>query len=398
MKLANRMSRFSGSPTSALITKVAELRKEGRDIISLNVGEPDYQTPDNIKTAGIKAIVDGFTKYTPVPGIVELRQEISKKLLEDNGLEYNLNEICVTVGAKQAIFNAIMATCDEGDEIIIPIPCWVSYVDMVKIANAKPILVPVQEENGYVLDIEAIKAAVTPNTRAIIICTPNNPTGAVYSKKSLEQLVDIACENDFWVITDEIYEKLIYDDNKHISCASISKKAWEHTITVNGFSKAYSMTGWRVGYAAGPKQVIDAMKSLQSQMTSATSGISQKAATVALSGSQHDIEVMVEAFKERRKYVVNRLNSIKGLSCSTPAGAFYIMVDVSYYLGKKYNEYEIKTTIDLATYILDTVNVAVVPGEAFFTSGKIRISYSNSMENLGKALSRVEEALSKLDN
>lgn len=396
MRLANRMSRFSGSPTSALITKIAELRKEGKDIVSLNVGEPDYQTPDNIKTAGIKAIVDGFTKYTPGPGIIELRKAIVDKLKKDNNLIYNTNEVCVTVGAKQAIFNAIMSTCDEGDEVIIPKPCWVSYVDMVKIANAKPVLVPVKEDQGYILDIDQIKNAVTKQSKAIIICSPNNPTGAIYDKASLNELVEIACANDLWIITDEIYEKLIYDNLEHVSIASISDEAWNRTITVNGLSKAYSMTGWRVGYAAGPREVINAMKNLQSQMTSATSGISQKAALAAITESQYNVGRMIDSFEERRNFVVNRLKEIKGISCDVPKGAFYIMVNITNYIGKSYQKYSITNSIDLADYLLETVNVAVVPGEAFFTNDKIRISYSNSIDTLKEGIDRIEIALQKL--
>lgn len=397
MDLANRMNKFSGSPTSELIAKISELREKGKDIISLNVGEPDYPTPDNIKNFGIKAIVDDFTKYTPGAGIKELRQEISKKLRRENDLEYSIDEICVTVGAKQAIFNAVMATCDEGDEVIIPVPCWVSYVDIVKIANAKPILVPVEENNNFMLDTEAIKKAITPNTKAIIICTPNNPTGAVYTKEILEELINIASSNELLIIADEIYEKLIYGDSQHVSIASISKEAKRNSVTINGFSKAYCMTGWRIGYAAGPKNVIKAMKSIQSQSTSATSAISQKAAVMALKGPQHDLNIMKKELLKRRDYVINKLNSIKGLRCSTPGGAFYVLVDVEYYFNKSYKNYVIDNSLDLSSYILEEGGVAVVPGEAFFTKGKIRVSYSNSMENLKEGLHRLESTLSYLE-
>lgn len=235
--LAERMKHFSGSPTSALIAKVAELRAQGQNIISLNVGEPDFGTPDNIKCGAIKAIVDNFTKYTAGNGIIELRKLIAKKLKEDNNLEYTTDEICATVGAKQAIFNSVMAIAGPGDEVILPIPCWVSYTEMIKFAGAKPVFVPVSEENGYDLDVDAIAKAITPNTRGIIICTPNNPSGAVYSEATLRKLAALAVEHDFYIIADEIYEKLIYDGEKHFSIGSISKEVWEHTITVNGFSK-----------------------------------------------------------------------------------------------------------------------------------------------------------------
>lgn len=394
--LAERMSKFSGSPTSALIARVAELRNEGKDIISLNVGEPDYGTPDNIKLAGIKAIVDNFTKYTPGNGILELRRAISEKLLADNGLTYGLDEISTAVGAKQAIFSAVMALCGEGDEVLLPIPCWVSYTEMVRLSGASPVFVKVREDAGYVLDLDAIEAAITPKTKAIIICTPNNPSGAVYSEQSLRKLAELACKHDFYIIADEIYEKLIYDGEQHFSIASISKEVWNRTVTVNGFSKAYAMTGWRIGYAAARKEIIKAIVALQSQTTSATSAISQKAAVEALRGPQHDMANMVEAFEKRRTYVTNRLNEIPGITCVTPKGAFYVLPDVSYYFGKSCDGAVIHNAVDLANFILEKAQVALVPGEAFNIENKVRISYSNSMENLEKALARLQQALSLL--
>ena len=247
--LAERMNKFSGSPTSALIAKVAELKRQGKDIISLNVGEPDFGTPDYIKVAGMKAIADNFTKYTPGNGILELRQEIVKKLREDNGVEYALNEVTTAVGAKQAIASAMMVLAGPGDEVLLPIPCWVSYTEMIRLAGATPVFVPVREDN-YELDLDAIEKAITPRTKAIVICTPNNPTGAVYSEESLRKLAALAVEHDFFVVADEIYEKLVYDGAEHFSVASISQEVRDRTVTVNGFSKAYAMTGWRIGYAA----------------------------------------------------------------------------------------------------------------------------------------------------
>jgi aspartate aminotransferase len=396
--LAERMSHFSGSPTSALIAKVAELRAQGQNIISLNVGEPDFGTPDNIKCGAIKAIVDNFTKYTAGNGIIELRKLIAKKLKEDNNLEYTTDEICATVGAKQAIFNSVMAIAGPGDEVILPIPCWVSYTEMIKFAGAKPVFVPVSEENGYDLDVDAIAKAITPNTRGIIICTPNNPSGAVYSEETLRKLAALAVEHDFYIIADEIYEKLIYDGEKHFSIGSISKEVWEHTITVNGFSKAYAMTGWRLGYVASTKEVIDGIKKIQSQTTSATSAISQKAGVAALSGPQHDLEVMVAEFDKRRKYMLQRLAEMPGVSCTTPKGAFYLLPDFSCYFGKKYQGKEIKNAIDFANTLLAAELVALVPGEAFNIPGKVRMSYSNSLENLGAAMDRIQKFVSELQD
>lgn len=393
--LAERMSKFSGSPTSALIAKVAELKRQGKDIISLNVGEPDFGTPDYIKVAGMKAIADNFTKYTPGNGILELRQAIVKKLKEDNGLDYTVNEVTTAVGAKQAIASAMMVIAGPGDEVLLPIPCWVSYTEMIRLAGATPVFVPVRQDN-YELDLDVIRAAITPRTKAIVICTPNNPTGAVYSEESLRELADLAVKHDFFIVADEIYEKMVYDGAKHFSVASISREVWERTITVNGFSKAYAMTGWRIGYAAARADVIKGIMAVQSQTTSATSAISQKAALAALQGSQHDMQVMVEEFKRRKDYVVQRLNAIEGITCPDVKGAFYVYPDVQPYLGKRFGDKMIENAVDLCQYLLDEALISTVPGEAYNVPGKIRISYSNSMENLEKALDRLEHALAQL--
>lgn len=393
--LAERMSKFSGSPTSALIAKVAELKRQGKDIISLNVGEPDFGTPDYIKVAGMKAIADNFTKYTPGNGILELRQAIVKKLKEDNSLDYTVNEVTTAVGAKQAIASAMMVIAGPGDEVLLPIPCWVSYTEMIRLAGATPVFVPVRQDN-YELDLDAIRAAITPRTKAIVICTPNNPTGAVYSEESLRELADLAVKHDFFIVADEIYEKMVYDGAKHFSVASISREVWERTITVNGFSKAYAMTGWRIGYAAARADVIKGIMAVQSQTTSATSAISQKAALAALQGSQHDMQVMVEEFKRRKDYVVQRLNAIEGITCPDVKGAFYVYPDVQPYLGKRFGDKMIENAVDLCQYLLDEALISTVPGEAYNVPGKIRISYSNSMENLEKALDRLEHALAQL--
>ena len=310
--LAERMKTLSGSPTSALIAKVAELKQQGKDIISFNVGEPDFGTPDYIKVAGIKAIAENFTKYTPGNGILELRQAIVKKLKEDNNIEYTIGEITTAVGAKQAISSAMMVIAGPGDEVLLPIPCWVSYTEMIKLAGATPVFVPVHE-GDYMLDIDAIKAAITPRTKAIIICTPNNPTGAVYSEESLRQLAALAVEHDFFIVADEIYEKLVYGGAKHFSVASISREVRDHVITVNGFSKSYAMTGWRIGYAAARADIIKGIMKVQSQTTSATSAISQKAAVAALQGPQYDLHDMVKEFARRKEYMVKRLNAVPGI-------------------------------------------------------------------------------------
>lgn len=394
--LAERMSHFSGSPTSALIATVAELKRQGKNIISLNVGEPDFGTPDYIKVAGIKAIAENFTKYTPGNGILELRQEIVKKLKEDNGVEYALNEVTTAVGAKQAIASSLMVIAGPGDEVLLPIPCWVSYTEMIRLAGAEPVFVPVRSDN-YELDLGAIEKAITPKTKAIVICTPNNPTGAVYSEKDLRRLAELAVEHDFFIVADEIYEKLVYDGAKHFSVASISKEVRDRTITVNGFSKAYAMTGWRIGYAAARPDVIKGIMAVQSQTTSATSAISQKAAVTALQGPQYDLHEMVAEFKRRKDYVVGRLNAMPGITCPDVKGAFYVYPDVSPYLGRSFGTRKIETAVDLCQYMLDEALISTVPGEAYNVPGKIRISYSNSMENLKEALDRMEKALSALE-
>ena len=393
--LAERMNHFSGSSSSALVARVAELKRQGRDIISLNIGEPDFGTPDYIKAAGIKAISENFTRYTPANGIPELRQAIAKKLREDNGIAYAPDEITVSVGAKQAIASALMVIAGPGDEVLLPIPCWVSYAEMIRMAGAVPVFVPVREEN-FELDVDAIERAVTSKTKAIIICTPNNPTGAVYSEESLRRLAELAVKHDFFIVADEIYEKLVYDGVRHFSVASVSEDVRDRTITVNGVSKAYAMTGWRIGYAAARADVIKGITAVQSQTTTSASAISQKASVAALQGPQHDLQNMVAEFKRRKDYVVACLNAVPGVTCPDGKGAFYVYPDVRPCLGKSFGGRKIETAVDLCEYLLDEALIAALPGEAFQVPGKIRISYSNSMENLERALDRLEKALAAL--
>ena len=393
--LASRMNHFSLSPTAAMLAKVAELRRQGKDIISLNVGEPDFGTPEYIKAAAKTAIDEDFTRYTTESGFLELRQAIAKKLKEENGIDCALTEITTTVGAKQALFAAMMVIAQPGDEVLLPIPCWVSYTEMVKLAGAVPVFVPVRPGN-YELDLEAIERAITPRTKAIVICSPNNPTGAVYSEESLRHLARLAVTHDFFIIADEIYEKLIYDDAKHFSVASISPEVRDRTITINGFSKAYAMTGWRIGYAAARADIIKGIITMQSQTTSCTNSIAQKAALAALEGPQEDVAAMVSAFKERRDYVYSRLNAMDGVICAQARGAFYFYPDIQALLGTSFRGQTIETAVDLCQYLLDEALVSTVPGEAFNLPGKLRISYSNSMENLKEAMDRMESTLAKL--
>lgn len=394
--LAARMNTFSASPTSAVLAKVAALREAGRRVISLNVGEPDFGTPDYIKEEGIRAIREDFTKYTAGEGIAVLRRRIAEKLARENDAPYTEREICVTAGAKMAIWSVVFALAGPGDEVIIPTPAWVSYSDIVRLAGARPVFVPLAAERDYALDVDAIAAAVTPATRAVILCTPNNPTGAVYSEESLRRLAALAEERNFYIISDEIYEKLIYDGARHFSVASVSPAARSRTVTVNGFSKAYAMTGWRIGYAAANEEIIGAVKKLQSQTTSSVCSISQMAAAAALAGPQEDLAAMRSAFDERRRFMTERLAALPGITVPVPKGAFYLLPDISAYLGRKWRGRVLETGADLAEALLEAAGVAVVPGEAFGKGGTIRISYSNSMENLSLAMDRFEEFLSEI--
>ena len=390
-ELSARLASFGASATGVVHNKVNELVRSGQEILSLNVGEPDFDTPETARTAGIAAIVGGFTRYTSTNGTAELREVIAEKLARENGLSYAADEICVSTGAKQAIFEAVMAICNEGDEVLIPVPSWVSYSAMTSIAGAKPVLIPSRPD--YSLDLEKIEAAVTPRTKAVIICSPNNPSGAVYSGESLRALAALAVKYDFFIISDEIYEKLIYDGEKHVSIASVSEEVRERTITVNGFSKAYAMTGWRIGYAAARKDIIKAMIKLQGQITSCPNSVAQKAAIGALMGPQDEAEAMVKVFRERRDFVCGRVSRIPQVSFTAPRGAFYMLVDISRYLGKAHDGRVIENDVQLCEYLIDEAHVALVPGSAFGADGAVRIAYANSMDILSRALDEMEKAL-----
>ena len=393
--LSKLMSQFSASPTAALMARVAALREQGKTIISLNIGEPDFPTPDNIKEAGIKAINDDFTKYTPVAGILPLRQAIAKKLSRDNHIDYDVSEIAVSVGAKQAIVSAVMAIAGEGDEIIVPTPCYVSYPDIIKMAFASPVMVPLTKDTCQ-LDIEAIEKAITKRTKAIIICTPNNPTGTAFDEASLRELARIALAYDLFVITDEIYEKLTYYNFRHVSIASLSKDMKDHTITINGFSKTYAMTGWRLGYVAARQDVIKAIIAIESQVTTAPASMVQMAGIEALEGPQDAVSEMVKEYEKRMIYCRDRLRAIPGVTCMEAQGAFYLFPDISHYIGTRYKNYFIENDSDLCNYILETQYVCCVPGSVFYGPGHIRISYSRSLEELKQAMDGIEKALSLL--
>ncbi|MBI1937612.1 MAG: pyridoxal phosphate-dependent aminotransferase [Ignavibacteriales bacterium] len=373
-----------------------ELQAKGENVIDLSVGEPDFPTPQNIKNAAIRAIENNFTKYTLNAGTIELRKAIAEKLKKENGLDYSPNEIIVSAGAKQSIYNAVQALIYNDDEAIIAAPYWVSYPEIVTLAHGKPVIVNASEENGFKLTAQQISEAVTPQTKLLILCNPCNPTGAAYSKKELEEIAEVVEEKKLFVISDEIYEKLVYDDFKFVSFASLSEKIKSRTIVVNGLSKAYSMTGWRIGYAAASQEIINALNKIQSHSTSNASSISQAAAVEALIGPQDSLEVMRKEFERRRNFLYDSITSIEGIKCHKPEGAFYLFPNVSEYFNKSTHVFKITNSFDLAMYLLYEEKIATVPGSAFGAEGYIRISYSTSMEQLEEGARRLKEAFKKM--
>ncbi|HBO84399.1 MAG: aspartate aminotransferase [Deltaproteobacteria bacterium GWC2_42_11] len=395
--LSERAKKIKPSPTMAITAKANEMKARGFDIIDFGVGEPDFDTAENIKEAGIKAIKDGFTKYTAVGGINELKDAIIEKFRRDNDLVYERSEILVSCGGKHSIFNLCMAMFNPGDEVIIPSPYWVSYPEMVSLAGADPVIPPSKEEFGFKITAGDVNEYITPATKAVIINSPSNPTGAVYTPEELKFIADVCLKKGVFIISDEIYEKLIYDNQPFVSIASFSEDVKKQTIVLNGVSKTYSMTGWRIGYAAGPKELIKAMTDIQSQSTSNPCSISQKAAVEALNGSQDAVERMVEEFAKRRNKIVGGLNAIKGIKCIMPKGAFYVFPNVRRLLNKRFGDKVIKTSTDFAEFLLDEAGVAVVPGDAFGGWNYIRLSYATSMENIEEGLKRIGDAVGKLE-
>ncbi len=396
MKFAKRVDRIKPSPTLAITAKANELRDKGRDIISFGAGEPDFDTPANIKEAAVKSIRDGFTKYTPVGGTAELKDAIIEKLWCDNHLIYKRSEIVVSCGAKHVLYNLTQALFDEGDEVIIPSPYWVSYPDIVLLSGAVPSILETGEANGFKITPDQLERAINKRTRALILNSPSNPTGATYTPEELEALAEVVVKKEILVISDDIYEKIIYDNIQFSSIASVSEAAKQFTVVVNGISKTYAMTGWRIGYAAGPEDIIAAMAKIQSQNTSNPTSISQKAAVEALKGKQSAVGEMVKAFCARRDYIVDALNKIDGIRCMNPVGAFYVFPDISSLYGKKYKGKSITGSASFAEYLLDAANVAVVPGIAFGNDENIRLSYATSIENIREGVKRIGDAVKNL--
>jgi aspartate aminotransferase len=396
MYLSNKAKQINSSITLEITAKAKELKEAGVDVVSFGAGEPDFNTPDNIIKAAIRAMEEGRTKYTPTSGILDLRKAICSKFENDNGLLYNPNQIVVSTGAKQSLANTFLAILNEGDEVIIPVPYWVSYPELVKLAGGVPLFVNTLKENDYKYTIKDLKEVVTNKTKAILINSPNNPTGSIYSREELLDIADFAKENNLIIVSDEIYEKLIYDNKEHISIASLSEDAYNRTIVINGLSKSYAMTGWRIGYSASSVEIAKLMNSIQSHVTSNINSISQYAAVEALTGTQDSIKLMIEEFEKRRDYMVDRISRIKGVSYIRPTGAFYIMIYVADFYGKTIGGTIINSSLDFSKSILDEEKVAVIPGIAFGLDGYIRLSYATSMEIIEEGLDRLERYLKKL--
>jgi aspartate aminotransferase len=394
--ISERAKKVKPSATLAVDSKAKAMKAQGVDIINFGVGEPDFDTPDHIKEAAIKAIRDGFTKYTPVGGTDELKESIINKFAKENGLNYRPENIIVSCGAKHSLYNISQALLSPGDEVIIPAPYWVSYPDQTLLNDATPIIVQTLQEDNFTLRPEQLEAAITKNTKALILNYPSNPTGFTYTRDALERISELAIKHNFYIISDEVYEKFLYDGAEHVSIASLSNEIKERTIVVNALSKSHAMTGWRIGYAAGPADIVKAMTSIQSQSTSNPTSIAQKAAVAALTGSQDFTAAMVKEFDRRRRLLVNGLNSIEGIECLMPTGAFYAFPKVSSLYGKRKGERMIKNSFDLAMYMLEEANVALVHGEAFGNDAHVRVSYAISVEGIEKALQRIKRAISEL--
>ncbi len=396
MKLAARVSRIAPSPTLAMAATAKAMAAQGLDVVDFSSGEPDFDTPEPVKAAAEAAIRAGFTKYTPSSGIDELRQAIIEKLQTEQGLRYEKSQILVSCGAKHSLYNLAEALLEAGDEIIIPTPYWVSYSDQTLLNDATPLFLPTSETNGYAINPDDLQRLVTPRTKAIIVNSPCNPTGATYHRKTLEAIASIAVRHKILIISDEIYEKVLYDGVSHISIATLSPEVAAQTVVINGVSKAYAMTGWRIGYAAGPKDLLTAMANIQSQSTSNPCSISQKAAIAALKLGGPFTEKMVVEFDRRRKFIVDRLNSIPGVTCRMPSGAFYAFPNISGVLARQGPTGPITSPQELASHLLKEAHVAVVPGEPFGSRHHIRLSYATSIETIQRGLDRLERTFGKL--
>ena len=395
MTLAERAMNVTASPTLAISSKAKEMKKKGVDVVIFGAGEPDFDTPEPIKKAAIAAIKDGFTKYTPASGTLELKEAVAAKLKRDNGLDYAANQVIVSNGAKHSLYNCLQVICNPGDEIIIFSPYWVSYPEMIKLAGAVPVAVDTKEGDGFLPSVSSMKKAISKKTKAIIINSPCNPTACVYPEQLLKEIAGVAQENNLLVISDEVYEKIIFDSKEHVSIASFGEDIKNRTIVVNAISKTYAMTGWRIGYVAGPVDIVKAMSNIQSHSTSNPNSIAQKAAIEALRGSQEEVSKMAAEFEKRRDFIVERLKGFDRVSFHKPEGTFYLFLNIGYFLGQNLKENKISNSMDFANYLLEDAKVAVVPGFAFGADKYIRISFATSIEDLSKGLDRMETAILK---
>ena len=397
MNVSNKALGIAPSVTLEIDAKAKKMKADGLDVVGFGAGEPDFNTPRHVIEAAVKAMDEGKTRYTPASGTIELRRAICDKLLRDNGLSYTPDQIVVSNGAKHSLFNAFKAILNPGDEVLLPAPYWVSYYEQIKMADGVPVPVMSTQEEGFVVSFEALDAAVTPKTKALLLNSPSNPTGMVYTKEQLQAVADIALKHDLYIISDEIYESLVYDGTRHISIASLSPEIQERTILVNGLSKAYAMTGWRIGYTASNTTLAKVMGNYQSHSTSNPNSIAQAAGIAALTGNKDELNEMVRQFSERREYMVNRVNAIPGFKALMPKGAFYVFVNISGVFGKHTPAgAEINSALDFSKYLLEDKLCAVVPGEAFGDARYIRLAYATDMNSIKKGLDRIEEFVREL--
>jgi len=393
---ADRLNQIAPSPTLALDAKAKALKAAGADLVNFGIGEPDFDTPAHIREAAIKAIRDGFTRYTPADGLLELKEAVARKFKLDNGLDYAPDQVVISNGGKHTLYNVFLALFQPGDEVIVPVPAWVSYQPMIWLCGARPVPAPTKAENGYTLTAEELAGSITPRTRGLILNSPSNPTGLAYGPEQLEELADLVLKHDLWVVSDDIYEKIIFDGFKFHNLPMLRPELAEQTVIAHGLSKTYAMTGWRVGFLAGPKKVAQGVAKIQSQTTSNPCSISQKAGLAALDGPQDEVERMRASFARRRDLVMSLLAGIPGLPCPRPQGAFYVFPNVSAYLGKKHGGRTLADSEALADYLLEEAGAALIPGSAFGEAETLRLSYAVSEADIERGLGRVKEALLKL--
>lgn len=396
LTLSRKAQAVKPSSTLAITAKAKELKAQGLDVVGFGAGEPDFNTPDNICNAAIKAIKDGFTKYTPASGIVELKQAVCDKFKKFNGLDYKPSQIVISNGGKHSLTNVFEAILNPGDEVIIPAPYWLSYPEIIKLSDGVPVFVRGEKENGYKVTAEQLQAATTENTKALVLNTPNNPTGMIYSEEELRAIADYAVKNDIYVVSDEMYEYLVYNGNKHISIASFNEEIYKRTITVSGLAKSYAMTGWRIGYTGSSEEIAKLMGSVQSHQTSNPNSIAQKAALEALTGDQSTVQMMLGEFDKRRKFMYEKMSALPYVSTEEPLGAFYVFADVSEALKKEYKGKKVETAAEFARILIEDYNVAVVPCADFGFPDHIRLSYAISVEQIDKGLTRIEKFLNDL--